>query len=167
MKDEPINPVPAALPWINAATLATLVPVVLHQLSVLGHLPDPPSALFDSDRITESDAAHPMGIPDGLLGLGSFSLTLALALAARSYPAARKLLAAKVVADTAAGGFNAIRQVVSLRKLCSWCTGTALGAFAAAAVSAPLIREEWRDLRNKRLCSVETLTNLCVRETLG
>ena len=48
---------------LNAATVAcavavlTLVPVAAHQLGLLDHLPDPPSGLFDSDRITESKTA--------------------------------------------------------------------------------------------------------------
>lgn len=78
----------------TSAALLTLVPVLAHQLGILSHLPDPPSRVFASDHITESSAAHPFGIPDGLLGIGSYGMTLTLALLAPDRPMARRLLAA-------------------------------------------------------------------------
>ena len=74
-QSEPFN-----LPLVAATSVAllTLVPLVAHQLGLLGHLPDPPWRVFASDHITESRAAHPFGIPDSLLGVGSYSLTLNL-----------------------------------------------------------------------------------------
>ena len=134
--------VPSTVILANAAAVVTLVPIALHQLGVLGHLPDPPSSVFQSDRLTESKMAHPLGIPDGLLGIGSFSATLALALLGRSHRNARKLLAVKLLGDTAFAGFNVVRQVVSFQKLCSWCTGTAICTFISAAAAVPLIQHE-------------------------
>ena len=52
-------------------------------------------------------------------------MTLSLALLARTQPAARTLLAYKLVADGGMAAFNTVRQVVVFRKLCAWCTGTA------------------------------------------
>jgi uncharacterized membrane protein len=112
----------------SCVALATLFPVALYQLGVLARLHDPPSDVFDSERITSSSAAHPLGIPDGLLGLASFGTTLALALLYRRSRTANTLLGAKLVADASIAAFNAGRQVVSFGKLCSWCTGTALSA---------------------------------------
>lgn len=108
------------------AALATLVPVALHQLGALPHLPDPPGRIFDSDKITSSKAAHPFGVPDSMLGLGSFGMTLGLILFARRSGRARKLLGAKLAVDASVAGFNMVRQVASFRQLCSWCTATAL-----------------------------------------
>jgi uncharacterized membrane protein len=124
-------------------TIATLIPVALYQTGVLRSLPDPPSSLFDSERITISKAAHPLGIPDGLLGLASFGATLALILTAKRNPIARKLLGAKLTMDAAAGAFNAGRQVVSFGKLCSWCTGTAIAAGVMAFAGGKVIRASW------------------------
>ena len=113
-----------------AAALGGLVPVALYQLGVIEHVPDPPCAWFDSDRITSSRVAHPFGIPDSLLGMASYGTTLALIVAAdRSMPA-RRFLGAKLGLDGAMAGFNAIRQVVSFGRICSWCMITA-GATAA------------------------------------
>jgi uncharacterized membrane protein len=133
----------AVLVGACCTTIATLIPVALYQTGVLRSLPDPPSALFDSERITTSKAAHPFGIPDGLLGLASFGTTLALILTARRSPMARKLLGAKLTMDAAAGGFNAGRQVVSFGKLCSWCTGTAIAAGVTAYAGRSVIRDTW------------------------
>ena len=79
--------------------------------------------------------------------MGSYGATLALVLLSRTKPAARRLLGFKLLADTSLAGFNVVRQVVSFRKLCSWCTGTAICTAAmglagrseiADAISRPL-----------------------------
>ena len=128
-----------------AAALGTLVPVTLFQVHAIKELPDPPGAWFDSSRITQSKSAHPLGIPDGLLGLGSYAATLALLLAARRSPGARKLLEGKLVVDGGMASVNVVRQVVSFRRLCSWCTGTAL----ATAVLVPAGLLYARELRKQ------------------
>ena len=106
--------------------LGTLVPVALYQSGLVDHLPDPPGDWFDSDAITSSKAAHPFGIPDSFPGLVSYGTTLGLLLASRQSKVAERLLGVKLAGDAAFAGFNVVRQVVSFRKLCSWCTGTAL-----------------------------------------
>jgi uncharacterized membrane protein len=128
------------------AALATLVPVALYQTGVLPRLPDPPSSVFDSERITTSKAAHPLGIPDGILGLASFGTTLALTLLSRRNRVAKNLLGAKLTLDASAAVFNASRQVVSFGKLCSWCTGTALAAGVMSYAGRKTIRDAWAAL---------------------
>ncbi len=125
--------------------LATLVPVTLYQTGALHRLPDPPFRVFESEQITMSHAAHPLGIPDGVLGLASFGTTLALTLLARRHHVAKKLLGAKLTLDASAALFNASRQVVSFRKLCSWCMGTALAAGVMAYAGRNAIQEAWRE----------------------
>ena len=124
-----------------ALAVATLVPVALYQTGVIGHLPDPPGKWFDSDRITSSKDAHPMGIPDALLGLGSFSATLALALLAPRSGVARKLLGLKLAADGSMAGVNVVKQVVKFRRICSWCTGTALATALACTAGKRYLKE--------------------------
>lgn len=119
--------------------IAALVPVALYQTGVLRRLPDPPMEVFASERITSSKVAHPMGVPDALLGLGSFGATLGLVLAARRSAAVRPVLGAKLAIDAGTAMFNLGRQVVVFRKLCSWCTGTAMGAIAMAVAGRRLI----------------------------
>lgn len=129
------------------AALATLVPVALFQTGVLPSLPDPPLSVFDSDRIASSKIAHPLGVPDALLGLASFGTTLALIFLARKSPVAKRLLGAKLTLDAAAGTFNAGRQVVSFGKLCSCCTGTAISAGIMAYAGRHLIQGTWTDAK--------------------
>jgi uncharacterized membrane protein len=121
--------------------LGTLVPVAMYQTGFLSRLLDPPMSVFDSERITMSKAAHPLGIPDALLGLANFSATLTLAILARRHRKARSLLGAKLVLDASAAAFNAGRQVFSFGKLCSWCTGTAISAGVMAYAGRDAIKD--------------------------
>lgn len=123
-----------------AMTLVTLVPVALFQIGVIKRLPDPPFPIFDSARITHSKIAHPLGVPDALLGIVSFGVTLSLILLASRRRGARQLLGAKLTLDASAAAFNATRQIVSFGKLCSWCSGTALAAAAMACAGRKEIR---------------------------
>jgi uncharacterized membrane protein len=109
-----------------ATALATLVPVALYQSKLIDALPDPPGPWFDSEKVTDSKSAHPLGIPDSYLGLVSYSVTFALLLASRNSIAARRGLRAKLVADGVLATFNFGRQILSFHRLCSWCSGTAL-----------------------------------------
>ena len=106
--------------------LGALVGVALFQSGAVNALPDPPGGIFDSERITLSRMAHPLGIPDSYLGLASYGTTFALIVLAGKSKWARRALGFKLTADAGAAGFNAVRQGVSFGKLCSWCTGTAL-----------------------------------------
>ena len=116
----------------NAALVATagaifsLLPVAVRQLRLIKHLPDPPGRIFASDRITTSRMAHPFGVPDALLGLGSYGITLGLLLAARHTAYAKPLLRAKLNTDAALAATNVARQLITFRRICSWCTATAL-----------------------------------------
>ena len=111
--------------------MAALVPVAARQLGVIEHLPDPPLRVFDSDRIVRSKTAHPFGVPDAVLGLGSYAATMLLLMAARGRsPVAQKLLEMKLKSDASAAMFNVARQPLKFRKLCSWCMGAALATGA-------------------------------------
>ena len=88
------------------AALSTLVPVACYQLSLIPKLPDPPLSVFDSEHITMSKMAHPLGIPDALLGLASFGTTLTLAILAGRNGTARKLLGVKLGLDASAAAFK-------------------------------------------------------------
>jgi hypothetical protein len=96
----------------TVAALSTLGPVAAFQCGLLRHLPDPPpSSLFDSDKITSSKVAHPLGIPDALLGLSSYGVTLTLILLSGRSSVARKLLPWKLAAEASIALFNFVRQV--------------------------------------------------------
>jgi uncharacterized membrane protein len=110
----------------TAGAILSLLPVAAHQIGIIKHLPDPPGCIFDSDVITESSMAHPFGVPDALLGLASYGITLGLLAATRHTAYAKPLLRAKLNVDAAAAVTNVVRQVVTFRRICSWCTATVL-----------------------------------------
>lgn len=128
--------------------IVCLVPVALFQAKLLPRLPDPPSAVFASERIVLSPSAHPFDVPDGYLGLLSYGTTLSLLLLAKRNETAAMFLGAKLMGDGALASFNLVRQIVTFRKLCSWCTGTALataaviyGGRAAVAATVETLRK--------------------------
>jgi uncharacterized membrane protein len=110
----------------TGVALAMLVPVAAHQLGFYDHLPDPPGKLFDSDAITDSAAAYPLGIPDSLLGLASYAATFALLLASRRHNGIHSVLRTKLALDASAAACNSVRQITKFRRICSWCTATAI-----------------------------------------
>ncbi len=143
-----LEPRPSTLLMVAATgALFTLLPVAAHQLGVLAHLPDPPGEIFASDKITESKAAHPLGIPDSLLGLGSYGITFSLILLARSHPKARTPLKLKILCDGAIAAFNVVRQVLTFGRICSWCTGTALCTAVMVAADRGSIVDDAQDVR--------------------
>ena len=122
-----------------SVAMAGLLPVALYQLRLIHHLPDPPGRYFDSERIISSKAAHPFGIPDSLLGLASYGTTLALVVGAGAPGPVRTLLVAKLLIDSGMAGFNTARQVVSFRRICSWCMVTAAATAAMAYAGRSLL----------------------------
>lgn len=131
-----------ALTAATCAAVVTLIPVVAHQIGAIDHLPDPPGAIFASDRITESKSAYPLGIPDGILGITSYGVTLGLIALAAGNPESRRLLAIKLLGDGSLATFNVVRQVVSFRRLCSWCTATAFCTAAMLIAGRQIIASE-------------------------
>jgi uncharacterized membrane protein len=128
--------------------MGSLVPVVLVQFKILKKLPDPPGRIFDSKAIVTSKSAYWLGIPDGVLGLGSYSITLALLIASGpSRPLLRGALRAKLLLDGTVAARKARSQMKQFGRLCSWCMGTAIATagivyFARKARDA---RQQQRD----------------------
>ena len=129
----------ALMLYACCTAIATLAAVSLYQAGKIQSLPDPPSRIFASERITSSKAAHPLGIPDGLLGLASYGMTLALIGLSHRNKAYRRALGAKLVLDAGAATINSGRQIIRFRQLCSWCTGTALATGVMVCAGRRLI----------------------------
>lgn len=116
----------------TGVAIATLIPIAAHQLGFCEHLPDPPGKLFASDIVTGSSVAYPLGIPDSLLGLTSYATTFALLLAVRRTRSLHSVLRIKLALDVSAAASNSIRQLVQFRRVCSWCSATAIGTAVLA-----------------------------------
>lgn len=128
------------------AAIASLMPVAMYQLHALDELPDPPGRLFDSEKIVSSKGASRFGIPDGVLGVGSYGVTLVLLIASNpSRPMVRRALRCKLALDGTMAVRNARRQITQFGKICSWCMGAAIATagvvyFARKAGAAERLR---------------------------
>lgn len=126
------------------AAMATLTPVALVQLRIMKDLPDPPGRIFNSKRVVTSKGAYRFGIPDGVLGLASYGVTLALLLA--SQPSRRlvgRALRVKLAWDATMAIRNVRKQFTKHERVCSWCLGTAV-ATAGLVYFGRKAREEQR-----------------------
>ncbi len=103
---------------------ASMGVVALYQFGLLRHLPDPPGAAFDSDRVdAPGEAYHSGRTPDTTLALASYGVTLALIGMggedrAHRHPWMPLLQAAKVGMDTASAALLTVEQVSKHRALC-------------------------------------------------
>lgn len=126
------------------AAMATLAPVALVQLRILEDLPDPPGRFFNSRRVVTAKSAYHLGIPDGVLGLASYGVSLGLLLAAQpSRPLVTKALRAKLAWDATMAIRNVRKQITEHGRICSWCMGAAV-ATAGLVYFARKVRETER-----------------------
>jgi hypothetical protein len=69
-----------AVAGLAVFSTAVLGGIALYQLGITRHLPDPPFPGFDSDKVNGSPEAYShLAVPDGLLGMLSYSATACLA----------------------------------------------------------------------------------------
>ncbi len=133
---------------LTAAT--SLGAVLLYQVGLLRHLPDPPLPHFDSDKVTASEEAYGrVGVPDAALGLGSCAVTSALAaVSGREGSASHVLLplarAAKATVDAGLAAKLARDQWVRHGAFCSWCL---IAGAAMAACLFPALADARRAFR--------------------
>lgn len=120
--------------------------ITLYQMGLIAHLPDPPLPGFDADKVDASaEASAKLAMPDGVLGLGSYAVTVAFAAMggedrATTHPWMPLALAAKVAFDTVQAGKLSVDQWTTHRAFCVWC----LLASGATAVTVPLVIPEAR-----------------------
>lgn len=140
---------------IAAASLAggaSMAVVSLFQLGIIEHLPDPPLPGFDSDKVTSSDIAFGLTLPDAPLSLTSFASNLALAgwggaERARDTPGIPVAVAAKAAVEAAVSGWLFVQMRRRERAWCAYCLVALTANMVVFALSLP---EGWRALRNAR-----------------
>ncbi|WP_080598833.1 MULTISPECIES: vitamin K epoxide reductase family protein [Sorangium] len=131
---------------------ASMAVVSLFQLGIIEHLPDPPLPGFDSDKVTSSDIAFGLTLPDAPLSLTSFASNLALAgwggaERARDTPGIPVAVAAKAAVEAAVSGWLFVQMRRRERAWCAYCLVALTANMAIFALSLP---EGWRALRNAR-----------------
>jgi uncharacterized membrane protein len=140
---------------IGLSTIASgsMALITLYQTGLLRHLPEPPLAKLDADRVDASSEAYSrLRTPDAAVGLASYATTIVLAAMggedrAQSEPWIVLALAGKLAFDAA----NAIRltidQAVKQKAYCFWCLIAATVTLASAPLVVPEAREALRALR--------------------
>lgn len=127
--------------------------ILLYQMGIIDHLPEPPFPGLDADKVDAAPEAYQkLDMPDAALGLVSYATTLALATMggkdrAYSHPWIPLALAAKVTVDAAQAGKLSIDQWTEHRAFCSWCLLAAGATFAALPLVLPEAKTALRQVR--------------------
>jgi uncharacterized membrane protein len=132
--------------------IANMAAVTLLQTGVLKHLPDPPVAGFDSDKVNTSDLAYSLGSPDGSLSLAGLAANIPLAGfggadRAEKMPWAPIAAAAKSGIEALAAGWYFYQMPAKEKAWCAYCIGGALANAAIFALTIPEACRAWRALR--------------------
>lgn len=129
--------------------------VSLYQTGIIRHLPDPPSRLFDSDRVDASDYAYRrLSTPDGFMMLVSYGITAGLAAAggerrARQTPLLPIAMGLKILGDVAVALELGREEWAENQALCAYCQVATLASIASAALALPEVREAIAALRGQ------------------
>lgn len=124
--------------------------ISLYQMGLIKHVPEPPLPHFEADKINASpDAYRRLDMPDGILGMGSYAVTMALAAAGgqdrvQTTPWLPLALAGKVGFDTAIAVQLTLDQARKQHAFCLWCLLISAATFAMAPLVVP---EAWAAFR--------------------
>lgn len=120
-------------------SMAALGAVAAYQFGLIRHLPEPPLAILDADRVDASGEAYEqMHTPDAALGLVSAAVTLVLAgMGGPDRHRTRRwipvVLALKAAGDALGGAFLTAEQASKHRRFCGYCLISAAANVAAAS----------------------------------
>ena len=142
----------AALHMISNAALSV---VGLYQFGLLRSVPEPPLPGLGADAVDASGEAYVMGrTPDSTLGIISGGITLALAgmggaQRASEHPVLPLMLFAKTLVDAANGAYLTAEQLTKHKKICSFCTVSAIALVASVPAAWPEARAALKAVRNR------------------
>lgn len=137
---------------VSLAGGASMAVVSLFQLGIIRRLPDPPLPGFDSGKVTSSDIAFGLTMPDAPLALTSFAANLALAgwggaERARDTPWIPAAAAAKAAFEAVVSGWLLVQMRRRERAWCAYCLVAMAANMAVFALSLP---EGWTALGKAR-----------------
>ena len=134
---------------IAASAAAGIVDFSLISLLQLGYfkaLPDFPGKVFNTVKVNTSKDAVMLGMPDGVVSLGGYALTMLLAMAASRFKKRSRLLdmaLGGVVLSQAAGAAQYLYKMAFVQKrICVYCV-------AGAAINFASLRPAYNLIRNK------------------
>ncbi len=122
--------------------MVNMAAVALLQTGVVDHLPDPPIAGFDSDKVNRSNTAYALGVPDGTLSLASLGANIPIAAfggadRAERMPLVPVLAAAKAGAEAAVAGWYFYQMPAKEKAWCAYCIAGAAANVAIFALTIP------------------------------
>ena len=141
-----------AIIGLSLLGMGAMAAVSLFQTGIVKHLPDPPLAGFDSDKVNSSDTAYMLGVPDGTLSLASLAANIPLAAYGGANRAAENPLiplaaAGKATLEAAVAGWYFYQMPAKEKAWCGYCIAGALANFAIAALTLPEARKALATLR--------------------
>ena len=132
--------------WIIGLSFVTAVAgqvVTLYQTGIIPHLPDPPLAIFDSDKVDASTYAYKrLQMPDAPAMLITAGITAALASAGGQERASQQpwlpvALLGKTLIDLVTNVQLGVEEWQENKKLCFYCQASTVAATAAAVLAVP------------------------------
>jgi uncharacterized membrane protein len=137
---------------LSLAAAGSLGLVALYQMGIIRHVPKPPLPYLDADEVDAAPEAYEVLLmPDAVLGLASYALTMALAAVGGEDHATEKpwtpiALALKVAFDAFEAGRLTREQWTEYRAFCLWCLLAAGCSFATVPLVVPEARAALREL---------------------
>ncbi|MFD3003920.1 vitamin K epoxide reductase family protein [Pontibacter toksunensis] len=128
-----------------AVGLADFSLISLLQMGYFKKLPDFPGKVFNTVKVNTSKDAVMMGIPDGVISLGGYALTMLLAVAGSRFKKQSRFLdmaLGAVVLGQAAGAAQYLYKMAFVQKrICVYCVAGAAINFASLRPAYNLIRK--------------------------
>ena len=139
---------------LQTGVAGALAVVGLYQFGLIRSVPEPRLPGLDADRVDASGEAYELlHTPDSALGIVSAGVSLVLAGMGgpqrhREHPVIPLALLAKSLFDAGGGLFLTAEQLTKHRRLCSWCTASAVLLLATVPTALPEARAAWRAWRS-------------------
>ena len=139
---------------LSLVGMASMAAVSLLQTGIIKHLPDPPLASFDSDKVNSSETAYRFGVPDGTVSLASLAANIPLAAMggarrAQEQPWVPILAAGKAAVEAVAAAWYFYQMPAKEKKWCGYCIVGALANFGILALALPEAKKALSALRGE------------------
>lgn len=145
--------------WIIGLSLVTVAAgqiVTLYQTGVISHLPDPPLAIFDSDKVDASDYGYKrLQMPDAPAMIVTGGITAMLAATggqerATTLPWLPVALLGKTLIDLVTNVQLGREEWQENKKLCFYCQASTVAATTAAVLAIPEAIKAFKTLFGKK-----------------
>ena len=131
---------------LAAVGIADFSLISLLQMGYFQSLPDLPGKVFDTKKVNTSQDAVLLGMPDGVISLGGYVMTMLLATAGIRFQKKSRLLdwaLAGVVAGQAVGAAQYLYKMAFVqKKVCLYCVAGAAINFAALKPVVALLKSK-------------------------